>query len=435
MKNLASASFQTEFIKDPEPGKDGKNGVTIIVSPEAIVHKEGTPGIYDVCAEIYEGGEQQYQDSYGALTNDVSGGTLAPGITWAFRPIDGKACYRIRCLATASLASTLTVPFTVTYNGVTYNRSFSITTVADGGKGDKGNAGHNGVYIPPMMLWEDYPDGYEFKCGNLDDGETRLDVVLVKNPNNTLTPYRCTVSHTKASHPTAANAPWEPTEITDYKSIATDLLLAKNARIEFLSGEAILVGSGTTPCGYFGAPSGGVILFLGASTPEAAPFRVSSDGRVVATRMEISGNSTFRGFVFKEKTVITADNYSMLTTVKDIGYGDTMTVLDLLKTGNWIEVKYTPPGDEYITAYLPVIRVGVAYSDTYRDYVRQFLGNEVIVYNSSTKMICIDSGESTIIIMPECAVHFRMVFAPEKMGSSDTLLERIKWEYSEPFQF
>lgn len=275
MRNLATASFQTEFIKDP---------LTITVTPEAILHKEGSGARYFVSIDIYDGGVLMGPDSISALTDGLSSGTLADGITWQYsNDTDGRVCYMIKITADASLASTLLVPFNFAYDGKQYTGSFSITTVKDGDKGDQGPGGPDGArgpYIPPAMLWKDYPTNpiYYFESADPtpDPPETKLDVVLVENGDGSLTPFECIQSHFKDSNKEPGTAGgvnyWRVFNTNRFKAIATDLLLADKARIEFLSGQAVRVGDNKGIWGYFGAPyrsngeaNAGEIIFTGQS--------------------------------------------------------------------------------------------------------------------------------------------------------------------------
>lgn len=172
----------------------------------------------------------------------------------------------------------------------------SVSVVEDG---KNGTTGKNGVWVPPPMVWDDYTDGYEFKCGNINDGETHMDIVIAKVVNSygetLLKPRRCRVSHTKSNDHNPAtdvydetskpNGYWEATDIASYKFLATDLLLANQAYIDFLSGQSIRVGYRDTEtnkdkmCGYFGAPiNGGAIFYSGGDNVGDATYVVNKDG-------------------------------------------------------------------------------------------------------------------------------------------------------------
>lgn len=267
MRNLATASFQTEFIKDP---------LTITVTPEAILHKEGSGARYFVSIDIYDGGVLMGPDSISALSDGLSSGTLADGVTWQYSSDnDGRVCYMIKITADASLASTLFVPFNFAYDGKQYTGSFSITTVkdgVDGGQGPVGPGGSRGPYIPPALLWNDYPDNFPFQCGDLskDPPESNIHVVLMDNGDGTLSHYQCISSHAKSTDATPGvnTVCWKKLELGQYNG----LIIADKARIEFLSGQAIRVGDNKGIWGYFGAPyrsngeaNPGEIIFTGQS--------------------------------------------------------------------------------------------------------------------------------------------------------------------------
>ena len=144
-----------------------------------------------------------------------------------------------------------------------------------------------------MMLWSDYPDDYYFQAGDPSSGDVRLDMVLVKAPNGNLIPYHCLQSHIKADSlfsPETDTEFWTPADAGVYKCLATELLAAQNARIDFLSGQAIRVGNGASMCGYFGAPTAnGAILYSGADSEADATFVVYQNGRIVAKNADIEG--------------------------------------------------------------------------------------------------------------------------------------------------
>ncbi len=89
--------------------------------------------------------------------------------------------------------------------------------------------------------------------------------------------------------------------------------------------------------------------------------------------------------------------------------------------------------NEVYFAVLPSIKQGLAYTDAYRDSVRQYMGNELMIYNSTNEQLNIEAGETSVIIRPHMACRFKMVF--DNVQSGDLWLERIKWEWSTPFQF
>ena len=125
--------------------------------------------------------------------------------------------------------------------------------------------------------------------------ETRyLDVALVRD-SSTATgwrAYKCKVTHTS----TTANAPGNATYWEEFgvntTAIFTSLIIAKDARIDFMSGNQLLIqkDDGTVTAGLSGSQAGDKVrIWAGASTPDTAPFRVTEDGKVIATDAEVHG--------------------------------------------------------------------------------------------------------------------------------------------------
>lgn len=435
MGTLASMTYQCGWM--PEAVK-GDPGLTITVTPSSIAFNTGKSAMVTVNVDVYRGQTKLAYGDDGYLCSTLTStgpGYITAGLRWSFGVTD-EGGFHFNLFYTSGNEISMIIPFTVTVDGVGYPSAICVQTVRNGTNGT-GSNGENGVWVPPPMLWEDYDDDYMFQAGDPTDGDVRLDMVVVKSSSGSLIPYYCRVTHFKGDSPYSPETDseyWAPADAGVYKCLATDLLLARNARIEFVSGQAFRVGEGSNMCGYFGAPtSNGVVLYTGSDNDSDATFRVYKSGRVEATDMHLSGNSTFRGFVFHEKTEITAANYALMSISKTYAPGYTRTELDLMKTGNWIEIKSLPA--TYTSHYtsLPAIRTGEAYTDAYRDYVRQFMGNEIMIYNTSGKSIAIDTGESSVEIRDDYACYFRMIMAPET--SNGIKLERIKWEYTGPFRY
>ena len=81
-------------------------------------------------------------------------------------------------------------------------------------------------------------------------------------------------------------------------AIFTSLIIAKDARIDFMSGNQLLIRRTTAPSppGLSGSQSGDKVrIWAGSDTPEEAPFRVIEDGKMVATDAEVHGSGSFEG--------------------------------------------------------------------------------------------------------------------------------------------
>lgn len=160
---------------------------------------------------------------------------------------------------------------------------------AQGYKGDKGEKGDTGARGTKGALMREH-DGFEsgsYKYLSGAGEEAYIDVVCIKGKW-----YQCAKTYDNAtSSPSLTDGHW--TEMSNYKSIATHLLLAENANINML---------GTNQINLYN-PSGGAMygsfrivennsdwsLWLGASTADSAPFGVTRGGAIKSTSGTIGG--------------------------------------------------------------------------------------------------------------------------------------------------
>ena len=271
--------------------KDGDSGLTILVTPTTLTYNASkSVPIREVQVDVFRGNRKLvYQEEF-SCSPLASTRTVTKGLTWSFSALSGSFKYRLAYEAGNDI--NISIPFTVTVDGVSYPASIGVQTVRDGTNGT-GSDGRNGVWVPPMMLWSDYPDDYVFQAGDPTSGDVRLDMVLVKAANGNLIPYYCLETHVKGDSPYSPETDaefWAPADAGVYKCLATELLAAQNARIDFMSGQAIRVGNGAEMCGYFGAPTDtGAVFYTGANNVAQATFVVYKDGRIVAKSADIEG--------------------------------------------------------------------------------------------------------------------------------------------------
>ena len=127
----------------------------------------------------------------------------------------------------------------------------------------------------------------------LTSGTRFLDVALVRD-NATATgwrAYKCRQTHTSST----ANAPgntayWEEFG-ANVASLFTSLIIAKDALIEFMSGNQLLIkkDNAAIVIGLTGDYEGKAYIWAGGKTPVEARFRVDEKGKVVAVDGEFSG--------------------------------------------------------------------------------------------------------------------------------------------------
>ena len=184
--------------------------------------------------------------------------------------------------------------------------SNTFTVVRDGKKGDHGIAGARGSSGPVwrqhvgfVSATADAP--YQYYAGSND--ERFLDVVLINKVW-----YRCLQSYkstgTDDIRNTTTNAEfakyWTSADMANFTFIATQFLLADNAKINlFGSNEINLYGSDAEGKIFasFRVPNGKgddsqYALWLGAETGAAAPFSVTKAGHAKAADVDISGKIT-----------------------------------------------------------------------------------------------------------------------------------------------
>lgn len=168
-----------------------------------------------------------------------------------------------------------------------------------GDKGDKGNKGDDGAQGQQGAILRgiEWKVGIQIECNSNHSAVFPLyiDYVIRRSGENSgFTVYKAQVEHVAAENKnpgvsTGWQNYWEV--MNNFSSIATGLLLAKNAKIEFLQGNQILIqkSNGTICAGLAGSS---IPLWIGADTATNAPFRVSEDGSFVSAKATITGNIT-----------------------------------------------------------------------------------------------------------------------------------------------
>lgn len=218
------------YIASGEDGNDGKDAITIDISPENILHKKAaTKSTYKATIKVYRGDTAL---SYGDDGFSCSGlATMVPGFSYKGSQSANAYTYEISIEANKSPNTSIGV--TIKVGGKTFTRNIKINTVADGQPGAKGD---RGPALRGPQAWSDCAVGYVFQSGV--SGEEYKDVVLYGGNY-----YSCIKSHTKAANNSPGSAAdtnvglWklaDPVEI-----VATKILLAQYALVKNLGVEAI----------------------------------------------------------------------------------------------------------------------------------------------------------------------------------------------------
>lgn len=168
-------------------------------------------------------------------------------------------------------------------------------------KGEKGQKG-------ALMREHDGFESGSYKYLSGAGEEAYVDVVCIKGKW-----YQCTKTYdNETSSPSLIDGHW--TEMSNYKSIATHLLLAENATINMLGSNQINLfnPSGGAMFGSFRIPNGNgddslYALWLGAPNGADAPFRVTKDGSLYASKGIFAGELKSVTGSFYKLTAVSSD--------------------------------------------------------------------------------------------------------------------------------
>lgn len=163
---------------------------------------------------------------------------------------------------------------------------------AQGDTGPQGPQGATGARGTRGALMREH-DGFEsgsYKYLSGAGEEAYIDVVCIKGKW-----YQCTKTYDNTtSSPSLTDGHW--TEMSNYKSIATHLLLAENATINMLGSNQINLYNPTSGA-MFGSfrvvgDDNDYALWLGATDGKLAPFSVKRSGATKMTNADITGKIT-----------------------------------------------------------------------------------------------------------------------------------------------
>lgn len=205
-----------------------------------------------------------------------------------------------------------------TYNDGGYCLTGDVNTDEYDVWAEKGEPGKDGVDGKPGEDGKDGKDGVqgiqgciirssEWKTGvtyrndeSLTSGTRYIDIVMVRNNNavDGWDVYKCIKTHTSSSSITYTNTTYW-TELSNVGPIYTSLIIAKNASLNFVQGNELLIkdSSNNVVAGLTGGSSKEagttpIRIWAGGKVPGNAPFRVDQNGNLVATKANIGGTVT-----------------------------------------------------------------------------------------------------------------------------------------------
>jgi len=176
----------------------------------------------------------------------------------------------------------------------------------DGEKGDKGDKGDQGVQGIQGCIIRDseWTTGVTYRNDEaLTSGTRYIDIVMVRNNSavDGWDVYKCIKTHTSSSSITYTNTTYW-TELSNVGPIYTSLIIAKNASLDFVQGNELIIkdSNNNVVAGLTGGSSKEagttpVRIWAGGSVPGSAPFRVDQEGNLVASKANITGTISATG--------------------------------------------------------------------------------------------------------------------------------------------
>lgn len=169
----------------------------------------------------------------------------------------------------------------------------TVPILRDGTNGQPGAQGRQGAAIRGPIDWYDGANqtGRRWCNGQLTDNNYPedalwIDVILKDNVY-----YYCNTSYTEQGQAwSAVSSNWTSAD-TEYDFVATNILLASTATINFLTNNELYLRDSNGNITGGAAGGDGVNFWAGSDTPGDAPFQVSADGSIKA----MSG--TFAGYI------------------------------------------------------------------------------------------------------------------------------------------
>ena len=262
-----------------------------------------------------------------------------------------------------------------------------------GEAGAKGDRGYTGVSVR-RGEWE---EGVYYRNDNTDgsladDGNRYLDEVSVTDlSTGEASWYVAKEAHNGVlssadNKPTASgNDYW--TLLNDLRPIRTSYADIMTAFVKYLQVNQIqIVDDSNTPYGAFGGGTGNDYpLWFGATTAADAIFRVKSDGTMEAK------SGCFNGFVKKQLTIITPDNFDSFCAE---GTGTGYYVLDFTKAGSMVKfsgnLKAKIGSSSSLAVELKYGGTGSAAAD--QTEAMAYLDQKIVIINSSNVEVGIKNG-------------------------------------------
>lgn len=187
-----------------------------------------------------------------------------------------------------------------------------------GDKGDKGDQGLQGIQ-GCIIRHSEWAVGVTYRNDEaLTSGTRYVDIAMIRN-NAAIDGwdvYKCNTTHTssESNKPGVSSSTW--TKLSGVGPIYTSLIIAKNASIDFMQGNQLLIKKSdgeTVTAGLSGSEEGSKVrIWAGSATPDNAPFRVLESGKMIGTDVELTGtinaiSGTIAGFKISGTSISSTD--------------------------------------------------------------------------------------------------------------------------------
>lgn len=165
----------------------------------------------------------------------------------------------------------------------------------DGTNGTDGKDGEQGIQ-GCITRHSEWAVGVTYRNDEaLTSGTRYVDIAMIRN-NAAIDGwdvYKCNTTHTssESNKPGVSSSTW--TKLSGVGPIYTSLIIAKNASIDFMQGNQLLIkkDDGTVTAGLSGSIAGSKVrIWAGSATPDNAPFQVLESGKVICMNAEVHGD-------------------------------------------------------------------------------------------------------------------------------------------------
>lgn len=187
----------------------------------------------------------------------------------------------------------------------------------DGTNGTDGKDGEQGIQ-GCITRHSEWAVGVTYRNDEaLTSGTRYVDIAMIRN-NAAIDGwdvYKCNTTHTssESNKPGVSSSTW--TKLSGVGPIYTSLVIAKNASIDFMQGNQLLIkkDDGTVTAGLSGSIAGSKVrIWAGSATPDNAPFRVLESGKMIGTDVELTGtinaiSGTIAGFKISGTSISSTD--------------------------------------------------------------------------------------------------------------------------------